>query len=62
MIIDNKVYMGDEDGEIVILATGREKQVLGEFELESSTYCTPVPANGVLYIVSKSKLYAIASE
>jgi len=62
MIIDNKVYMGDEDGEIVILATGREKKVLGEFELESSTYCTPVPANGVLYIVSKSKLYAIASE
>jgi len=62
MVIDGKVYMGDEDGEIVVMEAGREKKVLGEFELESSTYCTPVPANGVLYIVSKSKLYALATE
>lgn len=62
MVVDGKVYMGDEDGEVVILEAGPEKKVIGEFELESSSYCTPVPANGVLYIVSKSKLYAIQAE
>jgi outer membrane protein assembly factor BamB len=60
MVVDSKVYLGDEDGDVVVLQAGREKKVLAEVNMGSSVYSTPVPANGVLYIASRNKLYALA--
>ena len=60
IIVDGKVYLGDEDGDIVVFAHGREKKVLGESILEGTVYTTPSPANGTLYIATQSKLYAVA--
>ena len=60
MVVDGKVYIGDEDGDIVVFATGREKKVLFETSMGSSTYTTPVAANGVLYISNRKQLFAIA--
>ena len=59
MIVDGKAYIGDEDGDICILQHGREKKVLGEFNFGEAVYTTPSPANGVLYIASRSKLWAL---
>jgi len=58
-VVDGKVFLGDEDGEMVVFAAGREKKVLSEITLDSSVYTTPVAANGVLYVTSRSRLYAI---
>ncbi|CAM2065060.1 PQQ-binding-like beta-propeller repeat protein [Sulfidibacter corallicola] len=58
MVVDGKIYIGDEDGDICILQAGRTPKVLGEFNLGSAVYTTPSPANGVLYIASRSKLFA----
>lgn len=62
MVIDGKVYLGDEDGDVVVLAHGREENVLTEMNMGSSVYSTAVPANGVLYIASRNQLFALAND
>ncbi|MGE3309273.1 MAG: PQQ-binding-like beta-propeller repeat protein [Limisphaerales bacterium] len=58
LVADGKVYVGDEDGDVVVLAATKEKKVLSETNLPSPVYSTPVVANGVIYIASNSHLYA----
>lgn len=58
-VVDGKVFLGDEDGDVVILAAGKEKKVLGEMSMGSSVYATAVVANGTLYIANRNQLYAI---
>ena len=60
MLVDGKIYIGDEDGDLCILAHGREKKFIGEYSMKSTVYTTPSAANGVLYIATKSTLFAIA--
>ena len=60
MLIDGKIYLGDEDGDIVILAEGKEKKVITEINMGSSVYSTPVPANGALFISNRNQLYALS--
>jgi outer membrane protein assembly factor BamB len=60
-LIDGKVYLGDEDGDMVVLAHGKEKKVLAEMNMGSAVYGTIVPANGVLFINNRSQLFAIAN-
>ena len=59
-VVDGKVYLGDEDGDIVILKTGKTKQVLFETNLGSAVYTTPVAKDGTLYIVTRNMLIAIS--
>lgn len=61
-VIDGKVFLGDEDGDVLVLETGREKKVLGEYSINNSSYTTPVAANGVLYVANRSELYAITDQ
>ena len=61
LVADGKVYLGDEDGDVVILQTGKELKKIAEIKMGSAVYSTAVPANGVLYIMTPSKLYAIAN-
>jgi outer membrane protein assembly factor BamB len=60
MLIDGKIYLGDEDGDVVIMQEGKVKKVLGEINMGSSVYSTVVPANGVLYISNRNQLFALA--
>lgn len=60
LLVDGKLYIGDEDGDVVILQEGRTKKVLAELNMGSSVYSTPVPANGVLYISNRNQLYALS--
>jgi outer membrane protein assembly factor BamB len=57
---DGRLYLGDEDGDVVIMQTGREKKVLAEINMGSSVYSTPIPANGMLYITNRNQLFALA--
>ena len=57
--VDGKVFMGDEDGHMVVFAAGKEKKILNTMEMDGSVYTTPVAANGVLYVTTREKLYAI---
>jgi len=60
MLIDGKIYLGDEDGDVVIMQEGKTKKVLAEINMGSSVYSTAVPANGVLYISNRNQLYALS--
>ena len=61
-VVDGKVMLGDEDGDLTVMKTGRVKEVLSEINFGNSVYSTPVVANGVLYIMTRSHLYAIAAK
>jgi len=61
LVADGKVYLGDEDGDVAILKAGPELKKIAEIDMGNSVYSTPVPANGVLYIMTRSDLYAIAA-
>lgn len=59
MVADGKVYVGDEEGDLVVLAATREKKILNDTtNLNAPIYSTPVVANGVIYVASNSHLYA----
>jgi outer membrane protein assembly factor BamB len=60
MVADGKVYLGDEDGDVAVLAAGKELKVLSEISMGSSIYSTPVAANGVLYVMTRDTLYALS--
>src|SRR5215203_4495493 len=59
LLVDGKLYIGDEDGDVVIMQEGKTKKVLTELNMGSSVYSSPVPANGVLYISNRNQLYAL---
>lgn len=61
MIADNKVFQGDEDGDIVVFELSKEKQEpLAEVNMLSSVYSSPIIANGTTFIANKDHLFAIA--
>ncbi|MCI0664572.1 MAG: PQQ-binding-like beta-propeller repeat protein [Acidobacteria bacterium] len=62
LVVDGKVYLGDEDGDVVILQAGREKKLIGEMNMGSSVYSSPVPANGALFIMNRNQLFALAEK
>lgn len=59
-VVDGKVYLGDEDGDVVVLKAGKTKEVVAEMNMGSSVYSTPVVANGAMFIMNRNQLYAIA--
>jgi outer membrane protein assembly factor BamB len=60
--VDNKVYIGTEDGDIVIFTHGKEKKIIRQVSMEETIHSTPVAVNGVLYVATTRKLYAIAKQ
>jgi outer membrane protein assembly factor BamB len=60
LVADGKVYLGDQDGDVAVLKVGTEMKKISEIDMANAVYSTPVPANGVLYIMTRSELYAIA--
>ena len=54
------LYLGDEDGDIVSLKTGKKKMVLSENNLGSSIFSTPAVSNKVLYIATSEMLFSIS--
>jgi outer membrane protein assembly factor BamB len=57
--VDGKVYMGNEKGFLLIFAEGKAKKLIREIDMETKVAATPVAANGVLYVMTENKLYAI---
>lgn len=60
MVIDGRVYLADEDGDVVVLQAGKTLKVLAEMNMGSAVYGTPVPANGTLFMNNRSQIFAFA--
>jgi outer membrane protein assembly factor BamB len=61
-VADGKVYLGDEDGDVVVMAHGKEKKLIAEINMGSAVYATVVPANGVMYLNNRSQLFALVNK
>jgi outer membrane protein assembly factor BamB len=67
LIVDGKVYVGDEDGDVAIFRHSADPKVamddgtpaLGEINMGNSVYSTPIVADNVLYIANRTHLFAI---
>jgi outer membrane protein assembly factor BamB len=60
LIVDGKVYIGDEDGEVCVFELKPEPhEPIAVVDMGNSVYSTPIVANGVLYIANNSHLFAI---
>jgi len=60
LVVDGKVYLGDEDGDIDVLATGKEKKLLSETNMGSAVYASLVPAHGTLFVNNRNQLFALS--
>ena len=67
LIVDDKVYVGSEDGDVFIFRLAPKMELLskdadgkpGGIPMGSAVYSTPIVAGGVLYIANKNYLFAI---
>jgi outer membrane protein assembly factor BamB len=60
IIINGRVYLADEDGDVVVLEASKEKKLVAENNMGSSVYATPVPAHGTLFLANRNQLFALA--
>lgn len=61
LMADGKVYLGDADGDLAVFKAGPEMKRLAMNDMADSVYSTPVPANGVLYVMTRTQLFAIVA-
>jgi outer membrane protein assembly factor BamB len=59
LVADGKVYLGTRSGNFYVFAAGKEKKVLASIELGDPISATATAANGVLYVATMSRLYAL---
>jgi outer membrane protein assembly factor BamB len=59
IVIGDRIYIGDEDGDVTVLQAGRELKVLHEMNMGSSVYSTPVPAGDMLFVSSRNRLFGL---
>ncbi|MBI4564516.1 MAG: PQQ-binding-like beta-propeller repeat protein [Planctomycetes bacterium] len=59
---DGKVYFGNEDGDVIVLAADKKLKEIGRANMRAPVYSSPVVANGTLYIATQTHLYAIAKQ
>ena len=58
-VVDGKVLLGDEDGDIAVLRAGKEMELLGEINMGASVYSTPVVRDGIMYLLTRNRLWAV---
>jgi outer membrane protein assembly factor BamB len=59
LVADGKVYLGTRSGAFYVLAASREKKLLSTLELDHPISSTATAANGVLYVTTMNRLYAL---
>jgi outer membrane protein assembly factor BamB len=59
MVADGKVYAGNENGTLLILAAGREKKVLASIDFKDAIDSTPLVANHTVFIGTLTQLFAL---
>ncbi len=70
LIVEDKVYIGDEDGDVTVFKLSAKMEILsrdeygepGPINMGNSVYSTPIVADNVLYISNKTHLFAISAE
>jgi outer membrane protein assembly factor BamB len=56
---DGRIYLSSEDGDILVIAAGREFKKIGANPMGELVMATPALSDGVMYLRSASSLFAI---
>jgi outer membrane protein assembly factor BamB len=59
LVADGKVYIADEDGDVAVLRAGKKMELIHEANMGDAIYTTPAARDGVLYIATRSRLFAV---
>ena len=59
LVADGKVYVGSHGRDVAVFEASREKHLLATIQVDSPVSTTPTAANGVLYINTLTRLYAV---
>jgi outer membrane protein assembly factor BamB len=72
LVADGKVYVGDEDGDLVVLESNKQKNILSKVKIDGKEmdgpnlgapiYSTPIAANGTIYVASNTHLWAFGGD
>jgi outer membrane protein assembly factor BamB len=70
LIVEDKVYIGDEDGEVAVFRHSADPEeamedgepFYGTQDMGNSVYSTPIVADNVLYVCNRTHLFAITPE
>jgi outer membrane protein assembly factor BamB len=58
--VDGKIYVGNDSGKVFIFKHGKKKEEPASVEMEQGRIrATPTVVNGVLYVMTENKLFAI---
>jgi len=58
---DGRLYLSSEDGEMLVIAAGREFRLISTNTMGELLMATPALSNGVMYVRSSSSLFAIGT-
>jgi outer membrane protein assembly factor BamB len=59
LVADGKIYLGNDDGDIVVFALSSKLDVLAKNPMGNSVYTTPVAVGDTLYVATRTHLIAI---
>lgn len=59
MVADGKLYIGNEDGVLTVLAAKKKLKVLHQAEFPTPIYSSVIAANKALYVATQTHLYRI---
>jgi len=63
LVTDGRVWIGDEAGNLWVMAARREKRVLGRINLGAPIHSTPfLGEDGVVYAAAQTRLYALVRD
>jgi outer membrane protein assembly factor BamB len=59
LVADGKVYAANRSGKVSVFAADKEQKLIASFKLDGPIHGSPTAANGVVYIATMKRLYAI---
>jgi sugar lactone lactonase YvrE len=62
LLAGDRLYVGNEEGTMTVLRTGRRKQLLGQIEMDAPLYSPPALIGDALYLATANRLYLIAAK
>jgi len=62
LVADGKVYMGNEDGVMVVLKAGKKKKLLHTAHFPGPIYSSAVAANQAVYVATQTHLYKLVKK
>ena len=58
---DGRIYLSNEDGDVIVVAAGREFRQIATYPMGELLMATPALSQGVMYVRSASSLFAIGA-